>query len=105
MQFKEAMEVKVSRLEMEDARLKALLELKDRQQEILAEKVSRLELLENERETSRQLAWRSASILRTCREIRAADPSLSSGMYWIDPDGQGVGDDPIYVHCDMTSGN
>jgi hypothetical protein len=103
MQFKEAMEVKVSRLEMEDARLKALLELKDRQQEILAEKVSRLEM-RNERETSRQLAGRSA-ILRTCREIRAADPSASSGMYWIDPDGQGVGDDPIYVHCDMASGN
>ncbi|XP_046459861.1 neurexin-4-like isoform X2 [Daphnia pulex] len=103
MQFKEAMEVKVSRLEMEDARLKALLELKDRQQEILAEKVSRLEL-RNERETSRQLAGRSA-ILRTCREIRAADPSASSGMYWIDPDGQGVGDDPIYVHCDMASGS
>jgi hypothetical protein len=103
MQFKEAMEVKVSRLEMEDARLKALLELKDRQQEILAEKVSRLEM-RNERETSRQLAVRSA-ILRTCQEIRAADPSASSGMYWIDPDGQGVGDDPIYVHCDMASGN
>ncbi len=25
-------------------------------------------------------------------------------MHWIDPDGQGVGDDPIYVYCDMTSG-
>ncbi len=41
---------------------------------------------------------------RTCREVRAADPSLSSGMHWIDPDGQGVGDDPIYVYCDMTKG-
>jgi thiamine kinase-like enzyme len=26
-------------------------------------------------------------------------------MYWIDPDGQGVGDDAIFVHCDMTTGN
>lgn len=43
-------------------------------------------------------------ILRTCQEIRAAIPSLSSGMYWIDPDGQGVGDDPIYVYCNMTTG-
>ncbi|EFX85587.1 hypothetical protein DAPPUDRAFT_237752 [Daphnia pulex] len=25
-------------------------------------------------------------------------------MYWIDPDGQDVGDDPIEVQCDMTSG-
>ena len=44
------------------------------------------------------------AIFRTCRELRQADPSLSSGMYWIDPDGQGVGDDPIYVECDMTTG-
>jgi hypothetical protein len=27
------------------------------------------------------------------------DPSLSSGMYWIDPDGQGV--DPIHSNCDI----
>jgi hypothetical protein len=33
-----------------------------------------------------------------------ANPSLQSGMHWIDPDGQGVGDNPIYVYCDMTSG-
>jgi hypothetical protein len=25
-------------------------------------------------------------------------------MYWIDPDGEGVGDDPIYVSCDMATG-
>ena len=44
------------------------------------------------------------AIYRTCRESRSADPSLSSGMYWIDPDGVGVGDDPIYVYCNMTTG-
>ena len=44
------------------------------------------------------------AIFRTCRELREADPFLDSGMYWIDPDGRGVGDDPIYVHCDMTTG-
>ncbi len=41
---------------------------------------------------------------RTCREAHLADPSLTSGMHWIDPDGQAVGDDPIYVYCDMKSG-
>ena len=41
---------------------------------------------------------------RTCRELRAANPSLASGMQWIDPDGQGIGDDPIYVYCDMSTG-
>jgi hypothetical protein len=45
-----------------------------------------------------------SGIPRTCRELRATDPSLSSGMHWIDPDGQGVGDDPIYVYCNMSSG-
>ena len=44
------------------------------------------------------------AIFRTCKELNQADPSLKSGMYWIDPDGQGVGDDPIYVECDMTAG-
>jgi hypothetical protein len=41
---------------------------------------------------------------RTCRELRAANPSLASGMQWIDPDGQGIGDDPIFVYCDMSTG-
>lgn len=43
-------------------------------------------------------------MVRTCRELRATDPTLTSGMYWIDPDGQGVGEDPINVYCDMTTG-
>ncbi len=43
-------------------------------------------------------------IPRSCHEARLADPSLSTGVYWIDPDGQGVGDDPIQVNCDMSSG-
>ena len=45
-----------------------------------------------------------SGIPRTCRELRAANPSLASGMQWIDPDGQGIGDDPIYVFCDMSTG-
>ena len=44
------------------------------------------------------------AIFRTCKELRQADPSLDSGMYWIDPDGHGVGDDSIYVQCDMATG-
>ena len=45
-----------------------------------------------------------SGIPRTCRELRAANPSLASGMQWIDPDGQGIGDDPIFVYCDMSTG-
>ena len=42
---------------------------------------------------------------KTCYDARASNPSLTSGMYWIDPDGQGRGDEPIYVYCNMSSGN
>lgn len=52
---------------------------------------------------ARQSSGRSG-IPRTCLEAHLIDPSISSGKYWIDPDGQGVGDAPIYVYCDMTSG-
>jgi hypothetical protein len=84
---------------------------------VLEQKVARLELaLQNERQFNSKLiskyvdafqihsSGKSASIQRTCREVRLANPSLTSGMYWIDPDGQGVGDDPIFVYCDMATG-
>jgi hypothetical protein len=87
------------------------LEIKNRQLEDkvirLESKVqqleSSLEALQENRKSVNPLTGRSA-IQRTCREAHLADPSLDSGMHWIDPDGQGVGDDPIYVHCDMTTG-
>ncbi|KAK4011384.1 hypothetical protein OUZ56_020498 [Daphnia magna] len=68
---------------------------------ILEEKVAKLELALH---VANQSAGKN-SIFRTCRETRVADPSLSSGMYWIDPDGQGIGDDPIYVFCNMATGS
>ena len=43
-------------------------------------------------------------IARTCHELRSSDPSLHSGMYYIDPDGQNIGDSPISVYCDMITG-
>ena len=41
---------------------------------------------------------------RSCYETYQFDLTLGSGMYWIDPDGLGIGDDPIYVYCDMATG-
>ena len=41
---------------------------------------------------------------RSCAEARSSDPSLQSGNYYVDPDGTNVGDDPIYVFCDMSTG-
>lgn len=43
-------------------------------------------------------------VRKSCQEIRSFNPSLPSAMYWIDPDGQGVGDGPIAAHCDMSTG-
>jgi hypothetical protein len=95
------------------------LEIKDARLEVLEQKVARLELaLENERVVNSKSIFKyvdavnairsggkSGSIHRTCREAHLADPSLTSGMTWIDPDGQGVGDNPIYVYCDMIKGS
>jgi hypothetical protein len=70
----------------------------------LADKLARLELeFQNELKKDKRVAEKSFMV-RTCQELRAADPTLKSDMYWIDPDGQGVGDDPIRVHCDMATG-
>ena len=68
--------------------------------------MSELDLvLDKQGQTSHQLQNGKNSIMsRTCREVRDGDPSLTSGMYWIDPDGQGIGDGPIYVYCDMATG-
>ena len=72
---------------------------------MLEDKVSRLEQeLRSERETIQVLAAGNNNTPRTCHEIHDNDPSLTSGMYWIDPDGQGVGDAPISVYCDMSTG-
>lgn len=43
-------------------------------------------------------------IFRTCHEAHTNNPLLPSGLHWIDPDGQGIGDDPILVYCDMATG-
>ena len=42
---------------------------------------------------------------RSCAEARSADPTLQSDNYYVDPDGTNVGDEPIYVYCDMSTGN
>ncbi|KAK4004506.1 hypothetical protein OUZ56_006240 [Daphnia magna] len=105
-EIRTVLETKISLLETQ-------MKQKDREYIILAEKIAQLErtrsgrssgnLVVNDGAIARQLSGRSG-IPRTCLEAHLIDPSLSSGKYWIDPDGQGVGDAPIYVYCDMTSG-
>ena len=66
--------------------------------------VTGLKSIFNNLKTAIGSTGRSGRTPRTCRELHAADPSLPSGMQWIDPDGQGVGDGSIYVYCNMTAG-
>ena len=47
---------------------------------------------------------KESTVYRTCQELRSNDPLLPSGIHPIDPDGQGAGDGPIYVYCNMTTG-
>ena len=42
---------------------------------------------------------------RSCFELKATNPDTPSGNYSIDPDGQIGSDQPILVHCDMTTRN
>ena len=60
------------------------------------------EIASDVRSLTRSVA--KSSLPRTCNEARLADPTLANGIYWVDPDGQGVGDDPIQVYCDMSKG-
>ena len=74
------------------------------QQEILERKIRQLEVVLQNEKTTNQVNEKSATP-RNCQELRDSNPSLAtSGMYWIDPDGQGVGDAPISVYCNMTAG-
>ena len=43
----------------------------------------------------------SVATARTCEELRE-NGVTSSGTYYVDPDGAGVGDPPIKVECTMA---
>ncbi|XP_046646354.1 uncharacterized protein LOC124336548 [Daphnia pulicaria] len=108
-ELRQDLTLKVIQLEAKNIQLEAKIQDQDRILTSLLEAAEHpvytdSKLFPVKKEISIQSTGRSG-IPRTCRELRAADPSLSSGMHWIDPDGQGVGDDPIYVYCDMTSGS
>ena len=40
---------------------------------------------------------------RSCFEIKASNPNATTGLYFIDPDGQINGDDPVQAYCDMDT--
>jgi cysteine-rich repeat protein len=45
----------------------------------------------------------SCTITRSCKQILAANPSVASGAYTIDPDGPAGANAPQLVQCDMTT--
>ena len=45
-----------------------------------------------------------SATLRNYKEIGFEGVPIKSGMFYIDLDGQGVGEPPIYVYCNMTDG-
>lgn len=46
----------------------------------------------------------NSPVARTCHELMTSNPTLESGMYYIDPDGWNAGDPSISVYCDKTTG-
>lgn len=98
------MAAKITHLEDLELKVKQLEAALIQQQETAINNQPSAAINLHEASLNKQFATQRNSIFRTCRELSQGDPSLTSGMYWIDPDGQGVGDDPIYVHCNMSSG-
>ena len=52
-----------------------------------------------------QLQSQPDLLYRTCEDLRSFGRNSGSGGYWIDPDGVAIGDPPIYVQCNMTTGS
>ncbi|KAI9557468.1 hypothetical protein GHT06_017296 [Daphnia sinensis] len=76
--------------------------------QIVARLEERLEILQEERREPvkpSKLTSPTPVIASSCEELRHSDEALQSGMYWIDPDGHGTGDTPVYVWCNMTTGS
>ncbi|XP_046458942.1 uncharacterized protein LOC124205541 isoform X1 [Daphnia pulex] len=104
-ELRQDLTLKVKQLEEKNVQLEVKIQDQERRLTSLLEAA---ELPVSTDSVNKEISIRSngkSGIPRTCRGLQATDPSLPSGMHWIDPDGQGVGDDPIYVYCDMTSGS
>ena len=88
---------KMTAVEMKNAELEIQLRQSNAQVAALENKILALETAQESQKIDK-------SMLKTCEEIWAFDPSQPSGDYWIDPDGPLTGDDPITAYCDMTTG-
>ena len=96
--LKDLLDTKVNELEAKNVELETKVNGLVWKVKQLEEKVWQLEMRPNPISTVQK------SIHRSCHEMFVADRSLMSGYYWIDPDGNGAGDDPINVYCEKTTG-
>jgi acetyl-CoA carboxylase alpha subunit len=107
MKIKEDLESKIVTLETKVIRLEEKVE---QQQALISDLIRTVK--DQQHPSTKSLSvkvcvnqeWKANAILRSCREIHESDSLLDSGNYWIDPDGQGIGDDAINVYCNMTTG-
>lgn len=100
--MKEILTAKINRLEAQSINLESKviqLEKKIEQQDSIIVAL----LNQQDGSVDNQLSTKVA-VLRTCQELRKSDSSLISGEFLIDPDGPGVGDEPILAYCNMTTG-
>ena len=80
--------------------LKKLLAEQNTVNNALKDSIKRLLTEVADLRSSMKLSERAQSYMaRTCHELMNADPTLESGLYYIDPDGWNTGDVPIQVHC------
>ena len=101
----ERLESKMALLEEQGKnRERRLFELIAEQRVVAEKQVPVISLSKSVESSDHNSNRQTNAIYRTCHEARAADSSLKSGMHWIDPDGKGICDDPIRVHCNMTTG-
>ena len=101
--FEDFIEVQFGRLKDEVEQLESKIHQQDL---LLASYASLLSQVHHQLDKSNLLnkAGPNGVMPRSCHEIRMADPSLPNDVYWIDPDGQDIGEDPIQVNCDMSTG-
>ena len=102
-ELRQDLTLKVTRLETKVNEQETIINFLLQANELPVSPTGSKSIVANTRQNVIQSSGKSG-ISRTCRELRAANPSIASGMQWIDPDGQGIGDDPIYVYCDMSIG-
>jgi len=106
------LELEVDQLKKNNVELKVEVgQLKKKNVE-LEQKLESIITTPTDKNDSKQVRRRNPAVVsdngrdflpRSCYELKATNPSAQSGFYFIDPDGQINGDDPVQAYCDMDT--